>query len=75
MPFTRSGSPMISAIVIRGISDENGSWKIIRICRRSRSRDQRQCPAAFDADADIVHRAHMADQAAEHAAVDRVKFT
>ena len=35
MPFTSSGSPMISAIVMRGLSEENGSWKIICICRRS----------------------------------------
>ena len=35
MPFTSSGSPMISAMVMRGLSEENGSWKIICICRRS----------------------------------------
>ena len=35
MPFTSSGSPMMSMIVMRGLSEENGSWKIICICRRS----------------------------------------
>ena len=35
MPLTSSGSPMISAMVMRGLSEENGSWKIICICRRS----------------------------------------
>ena len=35
MPFTSSGSAMISVIVMRGLSEENGSWKIICIWRRS----------------------------------------
>ena len=35
MPFTSSGSPMMSMIVMRGLSEENGSWKIICIWRRS----------------------------------------
>ena len=60
MPFTSSGSPMISAIVMRGLSEENGSWKIICICRRSgRSCLARQARhvdlgAALGAEADLA---------------------
>ena len=35
IPFTSSGSPTMSSSVMRGLSDENGSWKIICISRRS----------------------------------------
>ena len=34
-PFARSGSPTICSTFIRGLSDVNGSWKIIRISRRT----------------------------------------
>src|SRR5512139_468797 len=34
-PCTSSGSPTMSCSVMRGLSDANGSWKIICICRRS----------------------------------------
>ena len=33
-PCTRSGSPTMSPAVMRGLSEENGSWKMICICRR-----------------------------------------
>ena len=33
--FTSSGSPTMSSRVFRGFNEENGSWKIICICRRS----------------------------------------
>ncbi len=35
MPFTSSGSPTLSNSVIRGLSEPNGSWKIIWISLRS----------------------------------------
>ena len=35
MPWTLSGSPTMSAADMRGFNDENGSWKIICIWRRS----------------------------------------
>ena len=34
MPWTSSGSPTMSPADMRGFSDENGSWKMICICRR-----------------------------------------
>ena len=34
-PLTRSGSPTLSNSVMRGLSDPNGSWKIIWMSRRS----------------------------------------
>ena len=34
-PWTANGSAMIEPIVLRGFSDEYGSWKIICISRRS----------------------------------------
>ncbi len=40
MPFTRSGSLMMSRTFMRGFRDENGSWKIICSSRRS----GRSCP-------------------------------
>ena len=49
-PWTSSGSPTMSSSVMRGLSDENGSWKIICICRRSgcsrllRQRSRRRSP-------------------------------
>ena len=42
-PCTRSGSPTMSPARMRGLSDENGSWNTICICRRSgRSRALRR---------------------------------
>src|SRR5476651_1935498 len=35
MPWTSSGSPTISPAVMRGLSEENGSWKMICACLRN----------------------------------------
>ena len=35
MPWIANGSAMIEPTVLRGFSDEYGSWKIICISRRS----------------------------------------
>ena len=62
MPFTSSGSAMMSVIVMRGLSEENGSWKIICIWRRSgRSsglgrRGDVDLPAGLGAEADRARR-------------------
>ena len=37
MPLTSSGSPTLSSKVMRGLSEPNGSWKIIWISARSGS--------------------------------------
>ena len=37
MPWTLSGSPTISPAVMRGLSEANGSWKMICIARRIRA--------------------------------------
>ena len=47
MPWTSSGSPTRSSSVMRGLSEVNGSWKIICISRRSaRSSAGRSLPTS-----------------------------
>ena len=116
MPLTSSGSPTLSNSVMRGLSEPNGSWKIIWIsCAERRqfgARHRRQiddlvpprcgtAPArlvgsmarrmqravvvlpqplsptrpsvspSLHSEAHVVHSAHMAGDAAEHALRDR----
>ena len=52
-PLTSSGSPTMSSSVMRGLSEENGSWKIICIWRRSGRRFR--CGSVRDVD----HRAAL----------------